>query len=224
MRLQGNQLTRLFRQSGDQLLQNNDGTWSGEVHYVCRWRQVLFLSPRVNVGSHPDFPTLICNGCRVERMTPGDFAKLIVSYKGFTDNTLPGDQYVEEIVNGTSSEPIETHPDFVSTIGGTPDAPLNQAIFDKDGKFTGFPVGSDFAGVESYLVPTLIYRRTTPTQTRPLDFSDVGKINSPGITGPDGSNWLKTSKTWRRDGGVFSVTEEWTNSGPKGWDDTIYPS
>lgn len=79
-----------------------------------------------------------------------------------------------EGMSACSNEPIETHPDFKTKIGGTPSRRLNGATFDKDGKFIGFSVteqlnqngtptsndnsAQDLAGVKSYLSPKLTYR------------------------------------------------------------------
>ena len=77
-----------------------------------------------------------------------------------------------EPISSVSAEPIETHPDFVTKIAGTPDAPLNGATFDKK-KFTGFGVVTNdssgpvdksltsnqpLAGVRSYYVPKSVFR------------------------------------------------------------------
>lgn len=66
----------------------------------------------------------------------------------------------------TSGEPIETHPDFESKIGGTKAAPKNGATFDEKKKFTGFAIGDSstvtskapLAGVRTYLSPRNIVR------------------------------------------------------------------
>lgn len=79
-----------------------------------------------------------------------------------------------EGMSACSNEPIETHPDFKTKIGGTPSRRMNGATFDKDGKFTGFSVvetlnqkaqaeanitsKQSLAGVKSYLDPKLTYR------------------------------------------------------------------
>lgn len=88
-------------------------------------------------------------------------------YKGRTAISIEG-------ANSCSMEPIETHPDFKSKIGGTPSRRLNGATFDKDGKFTGFKVlesldpqanengsitsNQPLAGVRSYLAPKQTFR------------------------------------------------------------------
>lgn len=66
----------------------------------------------------------------------------------------------------TSGEPIETHPDFESKIGGNKAEPKNGATFDDKKKFTGFAINdgslitskSPLAGVRTYLSPRNIVR------------------------------------------------------------------
>lgn len=61
-----------------------------------------------------------------------------------------------------SAEPIETHPNFTSQLGGSQGSPLNGAQFDDTGKFLGFSTNTQntrvtseepLAGVRSYLAP-----------------------------------------------------------------------
>ena len=222
--IKGNQIGGLIRQTGDTLTQLADGTWEAEVIYVCRWANLMYQAPLRNIARHPDFSPLICNGCKVNRLKPGLVCELHVSYRGFLGpaGVTPGNS-IEEIISSTSEQPIETHPKFVSDLGGKKGAVLNKASFDDNGRFLGFAADSTYAGAESYLVPSTIYRSTTPARSRPSDVGPVGTIQDPPVGGGQpGSNWLYTARTWRRDGGVYSVTEEYMLSGPKGWDPTIY--
>jgi hypothetical protein len=221
-KITGNQITGLIRQTGDIITQLSDGTWEGEVVYICRWADAMRLSPIRYVAAHPDFNTLICKSVKVTRLKPGLVCEMRATYRGFFGPEDVGNS-IEEVISSTSEQPIETHPKFVDTLGGTKAAPLNGATFDTNGRFTGFAADSIYAGVESYLVPSLIYRKTTPSRSSPGDVGPVGTIQDPAVGGGQpGSNWLYTSRTWRRDGGVYSVTEEYMLSGPRGWDTTIY--
>jgi hypothetical protein len=223
LKIHGNQILGLVRQTGDTLDQSEDGTWEGSVRYVCRWVNVLSLAPVRNTARHPDFPNLICKSCKVTRLKPGLVCQLDATYRGLVG---PEDlaSSTEEIITSTSEAPIETHPHFTSVIGGTAAAPLNGAVFDKDGKFTGWKSDSPYAGKESYLIPSTIYRKTSPTRTRPLDIGPVGTVRAPGIGGGSlDSNWMFTVRSWRRDGGVYDVSEEYMLSGPGGWDPVLYP-
>lgn len=224
--LKGNQLLGLHRQTGDTLVQREDGSWEGTVKYICRWANSISFAPKRNIARHPDFTALICSSCQVNRLKPGVVCELNVTYRGLL-GTAPDpedlDRSTEEVITSTSEAPIETHPRFVSTLGGTKAAPLNGAVFNDDGTFKGWKADSPYAGKEAFLIPSTVYRKTTPSRTRPLNIGPVGTIVSPGIGGGQvGSNWLYTCKTWRRDGGLYEVSEEYMLSGPGGWDSTIY--
>lgn len=79
------------------------------------------------------------------------------AYNGTTDISFEG-------ASTASAEPIESHPRFTSSIGGTKKQPQNGAVFDEKGKFVGFSTGTEntgsttrpgqsLAGVRSYLSP-----------------------------------------------------------------------
>lgn len=88
-------------------------------------------------------------------------------FKGKTNTAIEGMATV-------SAEPIETHPNFRTKLGGTPSNRLNGATFDGEGRFTGFAVqkpttpggqpaaasSKDLAGVRSYLSPKVTVRGT----------------------------------------------------------------
>jgi hypothetical protein len=235
--VKGNQVNGLIRQTGDTVTQLPDGTWQAEVIYICRWANLMQLAPRRNAAAHPDFPGFLCNGCRVTRLKPGIMAELRVGYRGFLGTNWSTDYGTQELVSGTSEQPIETHPKFVSDIAGRPSAPLNGALFldetgakttdDTKGIFKGFAalVGgakNKYAGVTSFLCPSTVYRKTTPFGSFPASVSDVGFISSAPVSAGSGRNWLFTSRTCSQSGGVFSVSEEYMLSGPDGWDTLLY--
>jgi hypothetical protein len=224
-RINGNQVDGLIRQTGDTLKQQDDGSWEGVVKYICRWAKVLQLAPKRNVAQHPDFSVLICTTCEVDRLNPGIMCELTATYRGFFDADV-ADNSTEELVTNTSEAPIDAHPAFNSDIGGTKAAPLNGAVFDEDGKFTGWKSDSKYAGVESFVTPSTVYRFCFSTKSRPATLAGVGtKSTSGGYGSPPGAGdreWLFISSTWRREGGLYLVTNEHMLSGPRGWDDVIY--
>src|SRR5229473_6902448 len=181
----GDQLIGLRRQTGDTFRQLEDGSWNATTKYVGRWPDIMYYAPMRNATPHPDFPALICISCEANRLKPGNVAELYVTYRGFIakpqdDGKFNVDTGTEEVVAGTSEAPIETHPKFVSDIGGSKLSPIagSGAIFDENGKFLGFAADSPFAGIDSYLYPSTTYRRTFSTSGRPTSLSGVGKINS----------------------------------------------
>lgn len=138
----------------------------------------------------------------------------------------------------TSQDPIESNPDFCSSIGGTPSAPLHGAYFDATtGQFLGFPVEdpdepgvlpSRFAGIRSYLVP----QETAVSDSIQFDYpsaeeiATVGRVVTPSIflpTLPGNRNWLNTGIRIRNIGNVyFQRQDTFQSSGPRGWVPEIY--
>lgn len=155
---------------------------------------------------------------------------------------IPGGQTtpIYEIAVGLADEPIETHPKFVTDIGGTPSSPKNGAVFldpdgdistdDAIGRFAYFShmVGgtlNTFAGIDSYLAADQIsFRQKFYATFRPNLTQQVGFINFPQGPAPpvSGPNWLLISCTYEQRGNIFFICNEWRNSGRRGWNTTIY--
>lgn len=85
-----------------------------------------------------------------------------------------------------SAEPIETHPEFTSKLGGSQGSPLNGAQFDDSGKFMGFSTNTQntrittdepLAGVRSYLAPKDTARCYFHTTNDEL-ISNMGKLKT----------------------------------------------
>ena len=126
-----------------------------------------------------------------------------------------GDDEVYTLKVATSTEPIDTHPNFVAKIGGKKGENLHQAIFDKDGTFKSFPTyylknqegdkgeknakGEDadwgdqnrFAGVQSYLSASATWTKSYKSASSPK-LTGLGKISKPSGNPPTpaGRNWL----------------------------------
>jgi hypothetical protein len=145
-------------------------------------------------------------------------------------------QPIYDLDLSTAEEPIETHPNFRTTIAGKPGAALHGAQFsaggDDAGTFLGFngPFANDterdeWMGIRSYLSPGAVWRKTLVTGTRPSDLSDVGGIDTPEGSPPtigSGRNWLYAGLTYEQKGLVFTTRKEWRLSGRRGWNATIY--
>lgn len=140
---------------------------------------------------------------------------------------------VYELTVGVQDEPIVSHPQFVSSIGGRPSAPLHGAIFldpdgavttnDDIGQFAYFKVGSDFAGIESYLAADFVTWRQRYCTNVVVVYGDVGHISAPAggpLVSP--SNWIKISTNIERRGAAFMVCHEWRAGGRRGWNSIIY--
>lgn len=138
----------------------------------------------------------------------------------------------------TSQEPIESHIDFVSDIGGTPTTPLHGAFFDATtGEFLGFPVvdpdepsatPSRFAGVRSYLMPqqTFTFNTVEYGYPSPGEIEEIGQAFDPGIflpSLPGTRSWLNTGIRVQNIANVYFRTQlTGLLSGPRNWIPEIY--
>ena len=88
---------------------------------------------------------------------------------------------------------------------------------------------NDFAGVSSYLVPSVMWTEKTE-YTNPQNGLDdlelIGTISDPvSSKAPklkDDRNWLVTSVQWEQLGLGCRVTVHYRMSGKNGWDEDIY--
>lgn len=203
------------------------------IEFVVEIPDSLFPSSLLkDYEPHPRFSQMMLSRRSGMRSKPG-YWTVTYTFEGFTGDA-PETTY--ELVTSLSQEPIQTHPDFASSIAGTPASPLNGAIFvdpdtgwqstKSDAIFKEFGQGGSpsKAGVDSYLVPGAEWRETKFQTGRPSGIRDVGTIDSP--TGPapsvSGRDWLAWSETYIRRGGVYQVSTTWKLSGRNGWDPEIY--
>jgi hypothetical protein len=157
-----------------------------------------------------------------------------------------------ELTIAMQEQPIETHQLFASTLAGTPNAPLNGAIFiDPDTNMIGTsnvkcvferfaPVltgggRNPMGGLESFLAPTVNYRQIYVSDSLPsaTGFGEIASsVPGPGFPGSLGARtWLYLGFTYKRRGApaggssiVYEVQKEWMLSGPAGWNTTVYDS
>lgn len=141
----------------------------------------------------------------------------------------------------TSQEPIESHIDFVSKIGGKPGEQLHGALFSADpqtaGEFIGFPVidpdeptvlPSRFAGLRSYLMPHETYTSNTVETSYPdaTEIEKIGRVFDPGLplpTLPGQRNWLNTGIRVQNIANVYYRTQRTGMvSGPRKWIPEVY--
>jgi hypothetical protein len=189
---------------------------------------------------HPYFPFVNMERRRIT-IAEGRF-NIIGEFAGIDGfSTVP----IYELCLGLGEEPIETHPNFVQ-FAGTPDAPINGAIFVdfETGQFSTDPSRAifdkftiinpstnqlnQFAGISTYFAPNqMVWRQRYYARDRPSDISRVGHVMTPEgpfpyIGGGYGQNWLYQGVTYEQRGVCFSVSREWRASGWRGWDYTIY--
>lgn len=214
----------LIPQPGRTLVLRGDGSATGTVKYIS---SSPGLGGVPGIGSaHPDHSEVQCYAVSVTFLENG-LSEITCEYLGiFRDPTDP----VVEFIGNVSEEPIETHPDFVSRLGGTAKAPKNKAQFDEEtGEFLGFPADApnNLGGVRGYLNPACTVRVSwfTKNADSAEGLGSLGSIASPpaGVpSAPDSKNWLKTNWSRRQFGLIYQITEEYTASGRKGWNPLIY--
>lgn len=165
------------------------------------------------------------------------FLDLVWAGTSTTEGFSPGGSLPEPVwvlKRSPSEEPIETHPDFAD-FAGELGAALNNAVFNpKSGLFEGFKAvageENEFSGVEKFLDGGAVVQKTSVYRTVPASISaqpiPTREIPSeapwPLPSGP-GRTWMKTDLNIVQRGSAFEITEEWTLSGQRGWNETIYP-
>jgi len=156
-------------------LDEKTGETTAVVSFTGIWPGAL--TSAFDITDHPDIDGLTREMVRVDRL-PGTHAKISLTFRGVPDD-FPDVVKTYNLQGSTSTEPIETHPDF-KEFGGTPKI-IGQkgtndkgARFDEAGKFVGFavepafedpdppPFGEDYrkAGVRSFLAASVTYCET----------------------------------------------------------------
>lgn len=187
------------------------------------------------VSTNPEYPGLSLESKAHVRGEGGiHFLDLVWAGATATDPDPNNPEELPEPVwvlkRSPSEEPIETHPEFDEF--GTAD---NGAKFDEDDLFLGFSgtgafAGNEFAGVEKFLDGGAVAQKTSVYRQVPsgISTSVIPKRETPSgapwpLPGGDGRDWMKTDLNIVQRGAAFEVTEEWTLSGQRGWNTTIYP-
>lgn len=196
--------------------------------------------PFVQGDPADDFPNVVLMSLKMTNTGEQcDHTRVELHYEGKdTFFTTPETSLDISVDFTTSQEPIESHPDFSKTIGGTPKVPLNGAFFDSTtGEFLGFPVvnpddagqsPSFFAGVKSYLMPqeTFTYNSVETEYPSSEVIGSIGKIFEPPVplpVLPGMRNWLNTGIRIQNIANVY-FRQQLTGmaSGPRGWLDEVY--
>jgi len=185
--------------------------------------------------SSSDYPGVVLLSLRITTTgTQCSHVKIDLHYEG-KDMSFTSSSGVLDIAVDftTSQEPIESNPEFVNQIGGTPTAPLHGAYYDQTtGEFLGFPVvdpdeptqlPSRFAGLRSYLMPQETYTSTTVELSYPTseEIASIGRVIDPGIPLPilpGTRNWLNTGVRVQNIANVYYKTQKTGMlSGPRKW-------
>lgn len=157
---------------------------------------------------------------------------VMVTLEGLAITGPEAEAAEEYTLDGTTSEdPIESHPNYpalVEIYQGDPDEQTGRARWPRllgDAE-SGEQRRNPMHGVESYLVPGLVWTRRRVSRVLPGSLvAGLGTIETPPGRPPElqgNRNWLKVRAraTWR--GNVWQIEESWLLSGPEGWVPEMY--
>lgn len=223
MKQQGKSLQGLVIQPGRTLTLDRYGVIRGQVVYKVDASLAFRLAPSVG-SAHPDSAGAYAWNNTIQPIESG-LCQITTDYIGLASDPTG---YEVEFIGTLSEEPIETHPKFVDSIGGTADNPLHGASFDQEtGEFLCFPVDApnNLGGVRSYLSPSSTVRVSWYTRNPSSGLWSLGNRSYPPgsiPSPPDSRNWLKTNWSRRDFGLIYQISEEYMASGKKGWNTLIY--
>ena len=231
--VKGKVFTALELQPGWKIAYNDDGTITGTCSFKCENFNLEMAMPRKGTP-HPKNNKM--QSFRAEGVAEeAGLATVNVEYLGLSRD--PSDPKIV-FIGSLNQEPIETHPEFVSEIGGRPGGELNGAKFDTekggDGHFEGFPSNDDaiaakLVGTTGYYRPGVVYRATFFT-ARPSNFrldqmrkTTSSPIGLPaGVRLPTGGNWLIGPSSMEPYGNIFKISIDYMLSGDGGWNPKVY--
>jgi len=213
-----------------------DKTMRGRVTEAMSFRQ------GDTPDEHPN--TVLLSMSFTETGDDCDILEAKLHYEGYDDSlTIERVREDSSLDITSSSEPIETHPDFINFAGYLNNV-VNAAKFRIDGSFDFFmhdvpaPGGGDgkvlnkFAGVQSYLYPRQTFTTNKIEESWPsqnemnvlgkiVELSEYVSTNPPKA--PTGSNWLYSGSRIRNIGNTYFETQRvFALSGPRGWIRQIY--
>lgn len=161
----------------------------------------LAVAKALSMQAHPDYPYMLRSGGRVTAKA-GVLSEITLEFTGIDPN-LDG-QVMTNIRAATSTEPIDTHPNFGNGIDDGWAAAFDPQ-FNEDGSFKAFPPkhkvpipNNDFgdlqdapnpkAGIESYLEPTVTFEQSKifavqSKQKLQEHCVNLGKIDNSWFTG-----------------------------------------
>ena len=197
--------------------------------YVTHIGAVDTLIPVIG-STGPDYPSHLLDKIAWKKQN-ADEAMVELTYKmpvdtfiSPTPTTLPPDEI--EYVGSTVERHVGSHPSYSTLWIGMPKSkhPGTGALIDDPrGTPTTAPTKP---GVESYLIPSVVFRRKHYIASGPVIGTGTTGIATRDIPPSEsGSNkWLKTSYTARKNQsqGWWEVQEEWTYLPVGTWDTDLY--
>ena len=194
-------------------------TWKRKVRTDVNFTAPVFGSQYLFLGSIYVYVTRVT----IIR-TSGEFVEVEAQLEGVgsAGSSTSGQQ---ESIGSIAEEPIQTHPNFSSIFQA---ATTEGVTYDENNNFVGFnsKAQGGLAGVQSYLSPTLSYRRSYTTTTTP-SLVNVGRVFNANAFAdfPDvvnGANWLLTAMNFTSKAGVLTVSEDYRASSATRWNPYIY--
>ena len=228
-----------YQPDGDDVKQGPDGSGEATLTYKTTTAGFTLASLPNPLSPHPAYSQLKLYEAQAKR-EPGDVMVVTCTYRG----VIVGNKFTfsqQEFTVNTSSEPIETHPLFAQPIAAPPVSPTELATIQKFLDNNTVPVYTKAVtnatdagvmlynkkrrGIDSYLNVGGTYKLSYIQADIPSEYTAIGKITiaPPLAPIPPGSRtYLYTGLSWRKQGGVVSVNEEYTMSGFNGWDTDLY--
>ena len=215
---------------GATLSYESDGTING----TARYGYLHGASPSVIGNQHPDDSRAVVVSYTLEYDEVFLYANCV--YRGVWSTSATK----VDVQASLSANPIETHPNFVSTLGGTPGSELNGAVFDSNGVFLGWPAGATLGlgGVRYYLAAGCSIRFTSSTTSGSAVASALAAIGSIASSISGGGSTFTTAYTfpgfmlqnvtvdWQYLGSattIYTYSQIWVMTQPPGWNSNIYP-
>jgi hypothetical protein len=222
----------LILEHAGEILVDRNGLWTGSCRFSLP-KERFDLLPAVS-APHPYAAFLAVEKLRL--IFGAGLWRVVADYAGM-DAAYDISESQYELSPGTGNEPIETHPDFI-TFAGTPSSPngINRPLFrdpvtgeistdDANAEFDRFALDSPMAGVSSYIAQNnTVYSRSWTQRSQPSEGGISIVQNPPGPAPNYGGdyNWLEMPVAYARRAGVYSCTQRWLCSGPKGWNNDLY--
>jgi hypothetical protein len=188
--------------------------------YTTRIGAVEGLIPALGTAS-PEYPDHYLTSWEYARTGEGELTEVTLIYETNDSGAilnplapLPPDEV--EYIAATTERHLGAHPSYDPDWLGNPET---NNVADPRGQPTTEPTKP---GVESYLIPTGVYRKVTYSHDAPaLSAQSMGTRNIPA--GEAGANqWLKTGYTLRITKGVYQLSQEWMFLPIGTWDTDIY--
>jgi len=231
--------TAQYQPDGDNVKQGPDGSGEASLTYKTTADGFTLASIPNPLAPHPVYPALKLFEAEAKR-EPGNVMAVTCTYRGvIVGNKLTFSQ--QEFNVNTSAEPIETHPVFSQPVANPPVSPTELATIQKFLDNNTVPVYTNAVagatdkgvmlynkkrrGIDSYFNVGGTYKLTYIQADVPSEYNSIGKIFiAPPLAPipPGNRNYLYTGLSWRKQGGVVSVNEEYTMSGFNGWDKDLY--